>query len=275
MSKALFRWLRGELNGFYLTNIYYSWNTYTEYVKNFFHEMKSKQFELNKISDSDLRGIGKFAGVFLPRLAKEESYSSIRLTESTEETLGEEISESGLFKPDVESFDFSKRGVSSDINDNATSNLRSSLVGNEDAIGYISSSEEDILDSEGKVRSDKILTSPPEDSAYADFYGNQFLFLSEAKTVYENLEKSLYIELYKAMQWVRYNGVSLESLRKIISICCPSKLVTIDSVSSIEKIILVHYTYHDEVEITLKAQRLYLLNYIVGIKFPQVIMIES
>jgi len=274
MSKALFRWLRGEINGYYLTNIYYTLNSYTNEIKNFLAYFKNMQFTLEKISDDDLRGIGKFAGIFLPRLAKEDSISSIRLTES-EIVAGEEVSDSGLFNTTNERFDFSHVGTSPDINENATPSLRSSLVGNEAVVGYIAEDEEDVIDDNGLVRSEKYTSTPPANKAYSNFYGNQFLFLSEATIAYENLEKPLYIELYKTMQWVRYNGMSVESLARIIGIVCPNRLVTIDSVSAIAKRVLVQYTFNDTVDIDLKQQRLDLLYYIVNIKFPQVTLVES
>lgn len=274
MAKAIFRWLRGEINGYYLTNIYYSMNSYTSYIKDFFIKFKSMQFDKESIDDDTLRGIGKFAGIFLPRIAKEDSLSSVRLTESAIVD-GTEVSESGLFKTAEETFDFSYAGTSPDINSNATTALRSSLVGDESVQGYIAEDEEDVLDDDGRVRSDKLLVTPPEGNAYSDFYGNEFLFLSEGTTRYENIEKVLYLELYKAMQWVRHNGVSVDSLRRITGIVCPNQLVTIGTITVVNRRIVVRYTYNEDADVTLKQQRLNLLIYIVKIKFPQVVLEET
>lgn len=274
MAKAIFRWLRGEINGYYLTNIYYSMNSYTSYIKDFFIKFKSMQFYKDSIDENSLRGIGKFAGIFLPRIAREDSLSSVRLTESAmvDDT---EVSESGLFKTSDETFDFSYAGTSPDINSNATTSLRSSLVGTEVARGYIAEDEENVLDDDGLVRPTKVLTTPPEGKAYSDFYGNEFLFLSEGTTSYEKLEKELYIELYKAMQWVRHNGVSVESLRRITGITCPNQLVNLGASTVINRRVVVEYTYNESAEVTLKQQRLDLLAYIVKIKFPQVVLVET
>lgn len=274
MAKAIFRWLRGEINGYYLTNIYYSMNSYTSYIKDFFIKFKSMQFDKESIDEDTLRGIGKFAGIFLPRIAKEDSLSSVRLTESAIVD-GTEVSESGLFKTAEETFDFSYAGTSPDINSNATTALRSSLVGDEAVQGYIAEDEEDVLDDDGRVRSDKLLVNPPEGKAYSDFFGNEFLFLSEGITRYENIEKVLYLELYKAMQWVRHNGVSVDSLRRITGIVCPNQLVTIGTITVINRRIVVRYTYNENTDVTLKQQRLNLLTYIVKIKFPQVVLEET
>ena len=64
MSKALFRWLRGELNGYYINNINQSCNEYAFYIHSFFGERSGMQFEHDKIDNKDLQGLGKFAGVF-------------------------------------------------------------------------------------------------------------------------------------------------------------------------------------------------------------------
>ena len=399
MSKAFFRFLRGELNGFYIQNINQSANEYTKDIKKFLSEFKSQQFEYGKIDDKSLYGLGTFAGIFLPRLSRAEALSSIRMTESHIEN-GFECSERGLFDTNLELFQFfhcaddtvaffffirtnqdsynndintqatnlnrtslvgnsdtvlgyisseetdlfdedgnikpekvlsappagvayseyygdeflmlsegdnshadnivrirmtdsmvvgdveySERGLfvvpvpmfADDINTLATSTLRSSLVGEEDVIGYISSEETNVLNDNGNVRHEKISATPPADVAYSDFFGNQFLFLSEAESSYSNLEPSLYIELFKAMQWVRYNGASISSLGRITSLICPDGLVKLGriEVASDKKHINVYYDYDDTVDVNLKQQRLNLLEYIVKIKFVQVTLVEN
>lgn len=399
MSKAFFRFLRGELNGFYIQNINQSANEYTKDIKKFLSEFKSQQFKYGKIDDKSLYGLGTFAGIFLPRLSRAEALSSIRMTESHIEN-GFECSERGLFDTNLELFQFfhcaddtvaffffirtnqdsynndintqatnlnrtslvgnsdtvlgyisseetdlfdedgnvkpdkvlsappagvayseyygdeflmlsegdnshadnivrirmtdsmvvgdveySERGLfvvpvpmfADDINTLATSTLRSSLVGDENVIGYISSEETNVLDDNGNVRHEKISATPPADVAYSDFFGNQFLFLSEAESSYSNLEPSLYIELFKAMQWVRYNGASISSLGRITSLICPDGLVKLGriEVASDKKHINVYYDYDDTVDVNLKQQRLNLLEYIVKIKFVQVTLVEN
>lgn len=193
----------------------------------------------------------------------------IRMTDSM--VVGDvEYSERGLFVVPVPMF-------ADDINTLATSTLRSSLVGEEDVIGYISSEETNVLDDNGNVRHEKISVTPPADVAYSDFFGNQFLFLSEAESSYSNLEPSLYIELFKAMQWVRYNGASISSLGRITSLICPDGLVKLGriEVASDKKHINVYYDYDDTVDVNLKQQRLNLLEYIVKIKFVQVTLVEN
>ena len=398
MAKAFFRWLRGELNGFYVTNINGALNESTKDIKDFLSEFKAQQFENRKISDKNLYGLGKFAGIFLPRLSRAESIASLRMAESFVAD-GFECSERGLFNTGLENFSFfhtkddttvyfvfvrvnqdaynndintmatnlertsmvgnsdtvlgyisseetdlfdeignvkpekvlaappsgvayseyygdeflmlsegdnspsdnivrirmtdsnvvdgieySEKGLFvvpvpmfDDINTLATPTLRSSLVGNETLIGYISSEETNVLDDNGCVRREKISATPPEGVAYSDYYGDQFMFLSEAEASYSNLEPALYIELFKALQWIRYNGVSIKSLGRITSLICPNGLVKLGRVETASdgKHWNIYYDYDDTVDVPLKQQRLSLLEFIVNLKFVQVSLVEN
>ena len=250
MSKALFRFLRGELNGYWITNIHNSLNEYSKDIKKFFVDWQNQQFAPGEISNETLYNIGKFASVFLPRRPVADSRTSLYMTDS-HEVDGEEFSERGLFNTDTESFEFVHTDPSietPDINTLATATKRSSLVGDEQEVGYISSEETDVLDDEGKVRPEKVLPSPPENVAYSEYYGDSFLYLSEGNTVYESISPVLFMELFKALQWIRYNGSSIASLVLIISILCPESLVQIDhtEVSADGRAILVYYVYNTE-----------------------------
>jgi hypothetical protein len=278
MAKALFRFLRGELNGYYITNLYNSFNEYSSDIKRFFIEFQNQQFELGKISDETLYNLGKFASVFLPRRPVAESRTSLYMTDS-HEVDGVEYSERGLFDTENESFEFVHTDPSietPDINTLATDTKRSSLVGDETAEGYISSEETDVLDDNGMVRPQKVSVTPP-DVPYSEFYGNQFLFLSEGDVTYETIAPSLFIELFKAMQWIRYNGASIASLARIIATLCPEGLVKIsrNEVASDGRSVYIYYVYDSSSPVANKESRLALLEYLVNLKFKQVQLVEE
>ena len=282
MSKAFFRFLRGELNGYYLTNMQSMMNSSAERIRKILVDFKAQQFEKGQISDEVLYGLGKFAGVFLPRIPHSEALSSVRMTESEyDEDLQFEFSERGLLKTDTETFEFEQKVIDDtglpDINTLATVNKRSSLVGDEPVIGYIDADETDVLDDYGKVRPEKLLATPPADNAYGEYYGNEFLFLSEMETTYTPVSYGVYFDLFKAMQWIRYNGVSLGSLTEVVKILCPSGLVTIDdvTVSQDNNRWIVSYTTDLTVDLDLKSDRIAMFLYIMQIKFPQVEMSEN
>lgn len=273
MSKLFFRFLRGEINGFYLTRFNDTFNVFTKDIRDFFVSFKTMQF--NNEMDSDiLFGIGKFASVFLPRYSTDEQTYAVTFSES-HVVDGTEYSERGLYNTDEERFEFKhttqEEGLP-DINTLATPTLRSSLVGDEQVQGYIPSSATDVLDENGNVMVSKVLPTPPSGEAYSEFYGNEFLFLSEGASIqYKSLNPQLYIDIYKTLQWIRYNGVSLESLLHITEVLCPDGFVKIKSIELMEDNFHFQITYETDESsaITNKAQRLFLLEYLIRLKFKQ------
>lgn len=293
MSKEVFRFLRGELNGFYIKGIQDTFNLLYKDVKKFFIYFNNAQFYNDTLSESDLRGLGVFAGVFLPRMAQEEAQASIKLTNSYISD-GFEFSERGLYNTNDERFEFKHlypdsvdaqgniiynptNEIEPDINTLATPTLRSSLVGNEQPIGYISSDEEDLFDSDNLVRPSKLLNAPPTDTAYTEFYGNQFLFLSENRITYSNLSYTLYASLFRVIQKVKFNGSTLESLCEVVKILCPNGLVLLKNIvlTQDKTHFIIYYKYDDTVDVPYKQQRVSLLNYILRIKYPLFVLVEE
>lgn len=396
MSKAFFRFLRGELNGFYLKSIYNTLNESTKDTKTFLMNFNNMQFKEGMIDNTTLLNIGKFAGVFPINLAQTESLISLRMSDS-KVVEGFEYSERGLFDKALEIFnyyhlnlnaeglfyfehtseeetedinnladvnkkssmvgdeqligyvsedvvdliksdgsidmskvtknppenkaynriygnqfsflsegtedaldlntritltesyevdnvEYSERGLYKppmpnypDINTLATEEERSSLVGEEEVIGYIAEDETDVIDNQGKVRAEKILYEVPEGKAYSEFYGNQFLFLSEGEEVYSKTSNEIFLDLYKALQYIRYNGVSLKSLVNLVILICPQGLVKIDHIEvAVDKTHFnVYYNYNVEVNVTYKSQRKALLEILVAEKFKQVVLVEN
>ena len=278
MSKEFFRFLRGELNGFYITQINSALNKFVQDVKEFVLEFNTQQFNPTTNSTT-LFNLGKFAGIFLPRLSSSESRTGFRLSDSNIVD-SVEYSERGLFNTDTETFEYKHTNQNPDlpdINTLSTEKLRTSLLGDESVKGYISANETDVLDDNGLVRPEKVLSKPPEGEAYNNFYGNNFMFLADVITTYENLSSSLYYDLFVVLQWIRYNGASVESLCAVIKTLCPNGLVLINriEVSADETRLIVYYKYNENADVNLKAQRIYLLQYIVGIKFLSVVLTEE
>ena len=277
MSKAFFRFLRGELNGFYLKSIYNTLNESTKNTKAFLMDFNNMQFKEGMIDDTTLLNIGKFAGVFPLNLVQTESLTSLKMSDS-KEVDGFEYSERGLYNTIQEVFNYYHlTQESDDINTLATEEERSSLVGNEEVVGYIAEDETDVLDSQGKIRPEKILYEVPEGKAYSEFYGDQFLFLSEGEEVYSKTSNEIFLDLYKALQYIRYNSVSLKSLVQLVTLICPQGLVKIDHIEvAVDKTHFnAYYNYNAEVNVTYKAQRKALLEILVAEKFKQVVLVEN
>lgn len=277
--KEFFRFLRGELNGYYITNMNKALISLTEENKKELIQFHNQQLEANHMDSVTLYNLGRFAGVKLPRKPTSEAKSSLYMTES-HKVNNVEFSERGLYRTESEDFYFVHTDESittPDINTLSSATERSSLVGDEPVLGYISEDATQVIDDDGNVRQDKVLSEPPEGKAYSNYYGNNFLFLSEGEVTYESISFSLYIELFKALQWIRYNGVSLSSLVHIIKILCPCGLVLITSISisSNGRAINITYAYDDSVQVQNKDQRIALLQYIISLKFKQVRFTEA
>lgn len=279
MAKEFFRFLRGELNGFYINSINNAIIKLTNSNKAGLIQFSNQQFEANKMDSTTLYNLGHFAGVKLPRRPTSEAKTSLYMTESYKVN-DVEFSERGLYRSESEDFYFVHTDQSittPDINTLASDTERSSLVGDEPVLGYIPEDAKDVIDDNGHVRPDKVLSEPPVGKAYSDYYGNDFLFLAEGGVTYESITFSLYIELFKALQWIRYNGVSLASLARVIHVLCPEGLVLITDirVADNNKLINVFYDYDESVTVTNKEQRLALLQYIISLKFKQVRFVEA
>lgn len=282
MAKAFFRFLRGELNGFYLQSINSVMNSLSTEVKEFFIDFNNMQFEKGKIDLETLYNLGKFAGVSLPRVPQNETLTTLRMTESEyDEELNYEFSERGLYNLAQERFDFEQKVIDDsglpDINTLATAEKRSSLVGTEEVQGYISEGEADVLDSEGNVNPRAVSIVPPTGKAYSDFYGDQFLLLTDNETTYVPISYEIFFELFKSMQYIRYNGTTLKALVEIINTLCPQEFVKITSVEVAESntYFIIRYVTDFTVDIDLKQDRINMLLYIVKTKFPQVKLAEE
>lgn len=279
MSKAFFRFLRGELNGYYVTRLNNCLNIFTENVKSALIIFKKMQFNIASMDIDTIYNIGTFAGVHLLRLSSGEAYGAMRMTEGYIED-GNERSERGLLKRDTETFEFvhtEQDDYTDDINTLATSDRRSSLIGNEALRGYISSDNNDVLDENGNVKPEAILTTPPQGVAYSEFYGNQFLFLSEQTNAVSNINPVLFLELYKVMQYIRYNGVNIKSFAQMVSILCPDNFASIKSITKVDDIGAFNVVCQIDFTagVDYPTHRLGLLEYLTRIKFPQFILIEE
>lgn len=275
-NKEFFRFLRGELNGFYLTNMNNALNLAVGSIKEFFAFWQNMQFD-STMPQEYVNGLGKFAGVYLP-IVDVGFLFFIFMTES-HVVNGVQRSERGLYNVVNEMFEFyhtEQDDYADDINTLATPTLKSSMVGTEPVLGYISEDATDVLLPDGTVNPEVILSEPPSNKAYTEYYGNQFLFLEEESTeVTANLEKELYQQLIASMQYIRYNHSNLKSLCKVIEILCPDGFVIITSIenNSSSHSVNVTYTADYSVPLSHKLHREALFKFIIKQKFPEVTLI--
>lgn len=234
MSKKFFRFMRGELNGYYLTALNTSCNKASESLEKMFSYFQRTVFKNDTetqgnevpIATSDLKGLSVFSGTFSPYVWQDSLNGSVRFT--TSHIVDEhEYSERGLYSVENEAFSFvrtTQQEYATDINTMATKEARSTLVEKDrQPVGYFPEGE-NIINDDGSLDFSKLLSSPRAGHADSPFYGEEFLYLAEETPVVALLSSEMLLYLIRAMQWVRYNGASIASMVEFSKILCPNFL---------------------------------------------------
>lgn len=280
MAKRFFRFLRGELTGKYVQAISRCLDKNAYFIYSLYNKMVSFQFDKEHLDKDFTYNIGKITGVFVPRLSLNESYGGIRLTDSFI-IGGVERSERGLFDTEEESFKLKhteQDNYAQDINTLSNNALRTSFVEeNKRPIGYIRSDEKNVFTDEGEVDLTKVKTIKPEGVAYADFYGNQYLFIIDSENERHSINLEVYFYLIQSMQYVRYNGANLGSLFKAAEILCPKGLLEIISIVYNESRFCFDFIYrlNKNVSLSKKEERFFAFKLLLKFKFKQFNLIEK
>lgn len=280
MSKQFFRFLRGELNGYYLTRLNDSCNKFSESLKSLLSYFRTMQFKTDTeveegetpISSADLQGLSVITGALAPYVLQDSLIGSVRFTAS-HKVNGEEYSERGLFSPADEVFNFvrtTQQEYSDDINTLTNSEARSTFVENgRQPLGYFPEGE-DVIKEDGTIDETKLLPAPRPNHADAPYYGNGFLYLAEESPVLAITSNTVLLYVIRAMQWVRYNGMSIASLAKFAEIICPNFLfITSIDWDSHYAFATVSYGIDEDYEAEDKLMREQLFALLAGKKITQ------
>ena len=103
------------------------------------------------------------------------------------------------------------------------------------------------------------------------------MFLSEQTNAVSNINPILFLELYKVMQYIRYNGVNIKSFMQMVSIICPNNYVLIKEISKANNVCAFNVTYQIDLsaDVDFPTHRLGLLEYLTNLKFPQFLLVEE
>jgi len=270
--KKIFRFLRGELNGFYIKNISYCLNNVTrdieELLKYFWRVQFKNPTEVTDkelpISEHDLLGIGRFAGIFMPTITADSTSGSLRFSDA-HIIDGINYSERGLFerfKEDWTYFRTNQNTYTDDISTLATRDMQTGFVPEgQPILGYIEEGV-DMFDENGYIRTDLILPSPPVGKAYSPYYGEQFMHLAEVFTIIQELGYDTYMTLFTNMQYIMYNGVNVRSFLRITDSLVSGYVENITIEADTNRYI-VEYTINNESEIDNRIKRLFAWQYII------------
>ena len=244
------------------------------------------------ITSEALHGLGTFAGVFPPWVSQDSLVGSIRFTQSYKQQQNE-MSDRGLFKTDTESFEFIPPNYNTTWfqtqgkgrNEFATNEKRTSLVENGAVLLGFFQEGDKIIKDDGTVDTSLLITFTGSQGeqyaqaeayfnrigkAYSPFYGIKYLYLAEESPVVASTGDDVYLELIKAMQYIRYNGTNIASLCCFAEILCPGYLfVTKIDWNSGMPVGIVNYGIDKEYETTDKLLRSEIFKMIVSMKFKQ------
>ena len=278
--KVFFRFMRGELNGFYLNAVMSALESFASYVCDFMALYRRMSLlDYDTLLDGVLLGLGRFTGTFLPFENTDAPGSfSWYMTES-HFAGGKQRSERGLLRMSDMQFVFEHTGQDdypADINTLATPALRSGMAGPDDAVtGYIRNDAGDVLRPDYTVDPAKVLPSPPQDVGYTEYYGDQFMFLGDGRLVQEQPSNELYLLLIRAMQYINYNGETLAGFVRIMEIICGEPFVKITGIRTrFDGTYIVSYEVHGT-QLPDMRQRLFLMRYVLGQKYPDVTLEET
>lgn len=279
-----FRFLTGEINGFYLRAIHDLLNDYSSDIYETLRYMSLVQFYLEyegvpvgtmPISDSDVKGIAAIAGVFNQYVSAESNKGSILFTPS-KIVNGYECSDRALYNMNTESFKFVRTNqdiYASDIVTLSSPTLRASLVP-EDApvLGYIA---EDAIffNADGSINTSAISPTPPVGKAYYPYYGENYLFLAEMFLVEAYLDPLTFKKMFETYQVVRYNGPNIKSILDATSIICEDYIHDIRFEAVGTKIIL-YYKLNLESELVSKVKKLFVWRKFMERKFKYITLSE-
>ena len=280
--KSLFRFMRGELNGFYLNAIRGAVEAAAGAMRVFMYQFSHMDmFDWHTVPSDVIQGLGIFSGVMLPYVASNTNRQALFMT-GPYSPLGVQRSERGIFNRAQEIFRFfhtEQDSYPDDINtlvDMHGGTERSSLAGSNAIIGYIKNSETNVLRDDGTVDPSKVLPTEPYGEDATPFYGNGFLLLGSSDRLPQLPTDALYLALIRAMQHVRYNGPSMASMLDMAEIICPEKYIKIGALTRGGAPGRFTVTYKviggdDDNNI---LQKIFLFRHVVEQKFPQVTLEE-
>lgn len=282
MSKLFFRFLRGELNGYYLDNINATFNRAGRRIQTFLSDFRRMTFKRDDevtghelpISNEALEGLSLFAGVFAPYVYQDALKSSLHFTVS-HIVNGKERSERGLYREGSDTFEFVRTeqdDYPTDINTEASEAKKSTFVEEgRTPVGYFPEGER-IFNEDGSLDMTKLMPSPRAGHADAPYWGEKFMYFAEEYPVRAVTSNRVLVSLVRAMQWVRYNGVSVKSLVEFTSILCPDFLFITDiDWDGHYAYGVVSYGIDENYDVPDKLMREQLFTLLVNTKIPQML----
>lgn len=286
MSKKIFRYLTGEINGALASALHNFLNDYIDdvydtlaYTKNVVFKLESEDITGTELPmrEDDIFGIGKIAGVFVPYISQESNSGCLVFTKS-HKVNGTEYSDRGLLNRSRQVF-FFNRTDDKYYPDNgaslATVEDQASIVPHgAPVLGYIWYGDT-VLEEDGTLIESAIRqTKPTDGTPYMEFYGPQYLILSQTFIKEAYLDVATYKQLFEEMQKIRYNGVSIVAILALKDILVSDYVWKITLTTTNFHVVLT-YKLNEDSLLADKKKRLYIWKTLMASKFKQIVLQEE
>ena len=239
-----FRFYRGELNGYYILKVLLSRNDAAAPIIDEYIYQALMSFALEgqtsggklPIREEDLHGIAQFAGILSPIQYAQNNLGSIVFSAS-DKVGGVQYSERGLFSMLTGKFVYVRESTgafSTDIEAQASSDLRMSMVPEGTVpLGYVAYGT-DIFDASGNFIPENLLSSPPGGGVhYEEYYGDKFLTLENTfNPVLAVMSAEVFMAYYQCIVQMRQKGPSIAAILELAQILCQGYIHNIELVAT-------------------------------------------
>jgi hypothetical protein len=283
--KKIFRFFRGELNGFFLYRLvtflnHYLLDVFDELIYQTLFQWKTEE-EINAgelaVREEDIYSIAKVAGLFDLRVYGETTLQSIDFVPSNIVN-GVQRSERALRDMVFEFFVFIRTehdDYSDDIVNEASERRRMTLVpSGTTPVGYAYYGES-IYTNEGDIIWAKVHPAPPEDGRpYSEFYGAKFLVFRELFASDLDISTDVFKLLLESLMRVRYSGLSVISLLEITEYIGEGFIYDLQLILQAGRYLLCTYKVNMSAFVTYKTARLAIWRHICALKFKLVVLMQ-
>ena len=287
--RQIFRFFRGELSGFFVNalcvflNIHLSVTKFLDemaYALNAQWQLEAQQIaERPSLREEDIFNIGMIGGLFQPRTFAFSSMGSVWFSPSSKlihPNLAER-SERGLVRTDFEDFIFVRTAhdtYDNDITEESSDERRITLIKHGAVpLGYVKEGTP-LFTRDGQVIEANLLSSPPDDGAYIEWFGTNTLHLEE---FFESDNLPLSVDVFKALfetaQKIRRGAVSLSALLEVTQVLGQGYIKDIE-INQQGNVFFCHYSLDSSVEVFNRERRYAAWLSITQMKFKEFVFIE-
>ena len=272
--KTLTRFLETEISGKYALEFYRSLGAIVQQSLDWACYLRTMSFDT--MERDELNSLCQTLGVYNPVVEIDgfDSYLTLPRYGTHRESDGTYTGSGVRELKSIESLEWRETGMTgSDINDQASPENRTGLVGHgARVLGYIPYDVQ-AFDDYGNVKPEAILPSPPPDGKpYSEYYGDKYLYFASSAFVLAFLSDEDLREYLKLMQSLRNGRTSWKAFKDICDFLGIAEILDLSAYDS-------QYPWMTWIRYSVRAgnhpnraKRIALFRNIMRLKFPQVFL---